>query len=102
MTIFRGVTNSPRYLARGLSWTTDLEKARWFSHRLDHLLDPKLKGMGVKQVPQPTVWSAQISPEGILALFYDQNELEVIVNPRRLRKLRLIEQTTPVWPPDAT
>jgi len=99
MVIFRGATNTPTQLARGMAWTTDLDKARWFSHRLDHLLDPKLKQYGVvPQVIRPTVWSAEISPEGILAMFYQQNELEVVINPRRLRKLRIVEQTDPEWP----
>jgi hypothetical protein len=100
MTILRGVTDTPAWLARGMSWTTDLDKARWFSHRLDHLLDPQLKRLGTITVPQPTVWSAEIAPEGVLALFYEQNELEVVVNPRRLRHLRVIEQAAPVWPPE--
>lgn len=97
MTIFRGTTDTPRRLARGLSWTTDLEKARWFSHRFDHLLNPRL---GIEKSIRPTVWSAEIPPDGILALFYAQGETEVVVNPRRLRKLQLVEQTEPVWSPD--
>lgn len=99
MAIFRGVTDTQTRLAKRMSWTTDLDKARWFSHRLDHLLDPSLKQYGVMpRAIRPTVWNAEISPEGILALFYEQNELEVVVNPRRLQKLQIVEQTDPEWP----
>lgn len=95
MTLYRGVPNAVPRFARGIAWTTDLEKARYFSHRLDHLTDPTFES---RHTVQPTVWTSVIDPDGILALFYEQNELEVVVNPRRLRKLRKIEQSMPVWP----
>lgn len=91
LTIFRGVTGSATSLARGLSWTTDLDKARWFSHRLDHLLR-------LGKVIEPTVWSAEVEPQGVLAMFYGQQELEVVVNPCRLRRLQIVEQSAPVPP----
>lgn len=35
-------------------------------------------------------------PSGaVLALFYEQNELEVVVNPRRLRQVRILECSEP-------
>jgi len=96
MTLFRGVTQSGTWLGRGMTWTIDFAKARWFSHRLDHLLDP---GISAKVRVEPTIWSAEVLPAGVLALFYAQNELEVVVDPRRLRKLRIIEQSSPMTLP---
>lgn len=95
MMLYRGVPNAVPRFARGIAWTTDLEKARYFSHRLDHLTDPIFEP---RHTIQPTVWTSVIDPDGVLALFYEQNELEVVVNPRRLRKLRKIEQSMPVLP----
>ncbi|MDQ3657425.1 MAG: hypothetical protein M3457_20410 [Chloroflexota bacterium] len=103
LTIYRGTTEAVPRHARGISWTIDIEVARRFSHCMDHWLEPEpaIKGLDFI-VPdlKPTVWCAEIPPEGVLGLFYEQNELEVVVNPRRLRKLQILEQSAPIWPPE--
>jgi len=86
--LFRGVTGRQSHLARGMSWTLDLDKARWFAHRHDHLTHPMHDG---KHVIEPTVWRSVAPPAAVLALFYEQNEREVVVNPRRLRQVRILE-----------
>ena len=90
--VYRGVTGRQSYLGRGMSWTLDLDKARWFAHRHDHLTHPMHDG---KHVIEPTVWRSVAPPAAVLALFYEQNELEVVVNPRRLRQVRLLECSEP-------
>lgn len=93
--VYRGVTGRQSYLGRGMSWTLDLDKARWFAHRHDHLTHPMFQG---EHPIEPTVWQAIASPAAILALFYMQVEREVVVNPRRLRQVRILEtgETTDV------
>jgi len=61
---------------RGLSWTTDLEVARGFA----------AGKRGVNR--HPTLASAVIPKEHVLALFLSRQEQEVIVDPRRLRQLK--------------
>lgn len=90
--IYRGVTGRQSYLARGMSWTLDLDKARWFAHRLDQLTHPRYEG---KHVIEPTVWQAVAPPKAVLALFYMQDEQEVVVNPRRLRQVHILETSEP-------
>ncbi len=90
--VFRGVTGRQSQLARRMCWTLDLDKARWFAHRLDHLTHPVYDG---KHVIEPTVWRSVAPPAAVLALFYEQNELEVVVNPRRLQQVRMLECSEP-------
>jgi hypothetical protein len=83
LVVYRGTPKADRGSALRLSWTTDLEKATWYANRLNFL-----------DSAQPTVWEAVIPGSGVLGLFQDQAELEVVVNPRQLRSL----QATPAKP----
>ncbi len=75
LTVYRGVQGygSPR----GLSWTTDLDKAVWFARRWPYL-------------PLGTVWAAEVPPKHVLGMFHGREEAEVVVNPRGLRNLRAV------------
>jgi hypothetical protein len=62
---------------RGLSWTTDIQVARGFA-------------AGKRCVnADPTIASALIPNEHVLALFLNRQENEVVVDPRRLRQLKV-------------
>lgn len=75
LTIYRGVHRASDM--RGLSWTLDLSRARWFAGRL---LTGRSKALTYKAV---------IDPKGVLARFDGRNESEVVVNPRYLREVEL-------------
>lgn len=73
MTVFRGVPATGK--ARGLSWTPDEHKGGWFARR-GSILVPGI------------VYAAEIDPQHVLGIFHERGEAEVVVNPRRLRRLR--------------
>jgi hypothetical protein len=75
LTIYRG-TPDKKAKIRGLSWTTDLEKAEWFAKRFN------LKG---------TVYQATISKNRIFLYTHKRCENEVIVNPRYLKNVTEIK-----------
>ncbi len=76
LTVYRGVQGegSPR----GLSWTTELDRAVWFARRWPFL-------------PLGTVWAAEVPPKHVLGIFHNREEAEVVVNPRNLRNLRAVD-----------
>ncbi len=58
---------------RGMAWTTDIKKARWFADRF-------------KEIRPPTfVYVATVPPHAVLGSIAGRNENEVIVNPSCLR-----------------
>ena len=63
LTVFRGGTST------GLSWTLSLDKAVWFAQRFGN----------------KPLWRATIKPEGVLAVFHERGESEVVVNYRMLK-----------------
>lgn len=65
-TIFQGCAT--HHEGAGLSWTLDLEQARWFADR--H--------------PDPTVWSGVVDAADILAYLNAKEEQEVLVLPERV------------------
>jgi hypothetical protein len=77
LTIYRGVHRASD--ARGLSWTLDLSRARWFAMRFSR----NLRGLTYKAV---------IPPEGVLARFDGRNESEVVVDPKLLQNVELLPQ----------
>jgi hypothetical protein len=77
LVVYRGCGDR---FVRGLSWTTDLDSARWFAARFAAAVGACL-------------CVAEIPPEHVLGLFHWRREAEVIVDPARLRRLR-------VEPPD--
>lgn len=76
VTIYRGVAKAGEKYARQLSWTLDIEQARWFSRRF------KQAG-GI-------VYRAEISKDDILAYF--QYENEVVLNPDKLVNLTMVQE----------
>ena len=78
--IFRRCSRSR---VRAVSWTTDQKVAEDFA-----------SGHRNIPVPNPVLAAAVISKEHIFFVTDDRNEKEVILNPRRLRKL-MIEPYTP-------
>ena len=67
--------------AKGISWTTDREKAVWFANRfamLDHLGEPKLlTGVARK--------------EDVLGHFLGRGESEVVIDPAKVKKQNVTE-----------
>lgn len=68
--------------ANGIAWTESLETARWFARRFQE---------------NGPVYRAVVSPESILARFWERGEKEVVVDPRDLDDVVLVE---PGRPPD--
>ena len=77
ITIYRGVTPSNAKNVRALSWTLDEEKAEWFAKRFGE---------------EGNVYSAEIDKKDVYAYFGDRGESEVIVNPKGLRNITLLEE----------
>ena len=78
VTLYRGAPG--RSNGRGMSWTLDVDRARWFAQRWD------LTGRS------GSVYKATVKPHAILAMMLGgRDEAEVVVNPRRLpRNLEVI------------
>lgn len=72
---------------RGLSWTTDLDVARGFA----------VSRRTVNK--RPTLVSALIPKDHVLALFLDRQEYEVVVDPRRLRQVTPLQRQAMASPP---
>jgi hypothetical protein len=88
--IYRGTCTSEKKEGRSLSWTRNFECARHHAHSCDGQL---IRG----KEPEPTIWCAEIPPGGILA----EIDYEVVVNPRRLRKLHIHAQEEQYPAPEA-
>lgn len=76
MHVFRGTTWGRR---RGMAWTRDVEKARWFAQRFVAIGAPA------------HVFECVVEPIAVLAIIDDpdgRNEAEVVVDPRLLPPLR--------------
>jgi hypothetical protein len=65
---------------RGIAWTTDLDVARSFAH--GH------RNIGV---PDPILASAVIPRETVFSVAIDRNEAEIVLDPRRLRSLSILD-----------
>ena len=70
ITIYRGG------MPDGIAWSTNLEIAKWFATRF---------------AANDPVHCATVLPEHILGRFNDRGEYEVIVDPRKLHEVHLIE-----------
>ncbi len=80
LTIYRGISSlwgerGERTTRRGVSWTEDREQAVWFARRFS------FNGPG-------TLLTAEVSPEHVLGIFHGRGEVEVVVDPRRVRRVR--------------
>lgn len=86
ITIYRGARMRPeglRATGYAMSWTRDVGMARQFATNIG-------RGEGA-----PVVLQAQYNPDHILALWETSGrEPEVVVNPRRLRSIAILEQPT--------
>jgi hypothetical protein len=77
-TIYRGAVRRWR---KGMSWTVDLDKARWFAERNAHFFHKPAR-----------VYAAEIAREDVLAIFFTERpgEAEVAVAPGGLRNIRAL------------
>lgn len=77
--VWRGATVASK--GRGMSWTLDQPRARWFAERL------ALYGFD-----DAAVYEATLPPRAVLAMFNDRAEQEVVVNPNMLRgRIHVVE-----------
>jgi hypothetical protein len=90
-TVYRGCTPGRR---RGMSWTTDLDQARWFARRFLHVLD----------TPRTEVVTMDVPPELVLARCEGRGgtdglsvEAEVVVDCLAIPRgaIRRLEELTP-------
>lgn len=75
--VYRG-TQSEKAKVRGMAWTLDKDKAIWFANRWKTL--------------RGKVYRATIPKTAIYAYFKGRNEEEIVLNPRRLRNVRPLEE----------
>ena len=75
VTIYRGCS---RARVRGVSWTTDRASAATFA-----------RGHRSIAVPDPVIAQATMPKQAVFAVFTERSETEVLVDPRRLRKLQI-------------
>lgn len=87
VTVYRGCSSDR---VRGLAWTTDLEIARQFA-----------RGHRQIDVPSPVVVTAQIPKAAIYTVTMGRKEFEVVLNYRRLRRLKKEPYQTYVTPSSA-
>jgi hypothetical protein len=73
--VFRGCS---RLRVRGVAWTTDRTVAEGYA-----------RGHRTLRVSEPVVASAIIPKQYIFFVTNDRNEKEVVLNPRRLRRLMI-------------
>ena len=78
ITIYRGIGNGSKGI-KGMSWTTDIEVAMWFSNSFSSKVKPG------------NVYQAEIGKENILAYFVGRKEQEVVVDPKGLRNIQRID-----------
>ena len=76
LTVYRGVTEYNADNVKALSWTLDRSVAEWFATRFGE---------------SGTVYQAQISRDHIYAYFGNRNEDEVIVDPKYLTDIAIVE-----------
>ncbi len=80
--LWRG-TQSPRSTdGRGLSWTSDRENAEWFAVRPP--------SPWIQHSRPGWLWQATVAPRGVLGMFHDRGESEVVVSPRCIENLKLV------------
>lgn len=75
LTVYRGCLP---YYHLGLAWTTNSERAQWFTNRFPVL-------------GEAVVYKAHVGPRSILAMFNERKESEVVVNPRGLKGVQEID-----------
>lgn len=78
--IYRGLGILNANNIKALSWTLDIEKAKWFANKFDFG-----KGAG-------KVYRAKIKKKYVYAYYNDRHEAEVIVDYHRLQKIELLTE----------
>ena len=82
LTVYRGTTAGGR---RGMSWTTDLEQARWFADRIVRMTGTKAEVVTVVAPPEAVLAIMdEVEPKGRM-------ENEVVIDPRLLPRVRRLE-----------
>lgn len=76
ITIYRGIIEKKAVNVKGMSWTTNLETARWFAKRF-----------GKRGI----VYSATIEKRYVYAYFLRRNEFETVVDPAKLQNIVVYE-----------
>ena len=84
ITVFRGCS---RGRVRGCSWSTDRDVAAGFA-----------RGHRGLRVPHPVVAQAEIEKASVFAIFNDREESEVLLDPRGLRRVRVVDAAPGVQP----
>lgn len=74
-TVYRGVT--PGHNPNGLSWTHNLDKAKWFANRF---------GKGY-------IRTGTVKKENVLAYFSRRGEEEIVVSPKNLTHLSIVNNS---------
>lgn len=88
--VYRGVAGSGKARrVRGISWTGDFEKAKWFARRYSSEL----------LHPDPAVFGAVVSETQVLAYTNERREDEYLIHPRVFREGVRVRR---VWRPDGT
>lgn len=65
----------------GLSWTTDVDKARWFADR-----NTNLAGLGV--AAEPVLLTGTVNRSDVIAYFLQRGESEIVVLPEKVESIR--------------
>ena len=89
--IYRGA--EPKY-RRGISWTTEANRAAWFADR-------NMRPLGRTPNENRMVFTAVIQKRKVLAHFLDRDEAEIVIDPRRIQiqVLRSVDGETKAWAP---
>jgi hypothetical protein len=83
LTVYRGVI--PEH-ERGMSWTTNIDRARWFASRWIHAIQPGAESAYVYQTTAPR--SAIMCEMDVQGLFDGiQNENEVVLDPELIEEV---------------
>lgn len=81
VTVYRGVTTYNGFDRKAMSWTLDEEKAKWFAERFGE---------------NGKVYSAEIDKKDVYACFGCRGESEVVVDPKRLQNITMVEEVEQV------
>lgn len=77
--LYRGVAGiGNKRRIRGISWTSDLERAKWFANRWKEFL------------PNPAVYMIKVKRDQILAYCNDRNENEFLIIPKPHMKIQQV------------
>jgi hypothetical protein len=74
ITVYRGLQGKKSPI-RGLSWTLDLETAKWFAHRFNF---------------NGKIYQATITKKNVFMFTNSRNESEAVVNPYKLKDIKVI------------